>query len=198
LIIRWSLGYLITDVPKKYVYVIKRHNYIVNKFLVGIPKASEKDEVYNDKTKLCVHTSYANERIYKKAWNLNDEKEEASPDTHKLIQNKEIHAGFGSPTKKIDVTLVDRNSIGKITRAGAKVVAEQDSENYGISGIESRTLSYYSDFEDSYFSDEPEEEEEEDEGDYYSSNEDGSLEEGSGSYGDSQSPGESSITPSSD
>jgi hypothetical protein len=90
----------------------------------------------------------------------------------------------------MNVTLVDRNSVGKITSAGAKVVAKQDSKNYGISEIESGTLSYYSDFEDSYFSDEPED-------DYTSSYEDDSLRESSGSYEDSQSHEQSSIISSS-
>lgn len=162
-----------------------------------MPKASEKDEVNNNKTKLHVHTSDANEHIIEKAWNLNDEKEEASPNANKLIYNKDIHAGFGAATKQNEIALVNKDQIGKVARAGAKLVPEQDSENYGISGVESRTLSYYSDFEDSYFSDEleeVEEEEEEEEGSSYNS----SYGEGSGSYGDSQSPGESSITPSSD
>jgi hypothetical protein len=55
LIIRWSVGYMIIDVPKRYTYVLKRHKHIANKFLVGMPETSIKDQVFNEKTKLAVH-----------------------------------------------------------------------------------------------------------------------------------------------
>lgn len=58
LIIRWSIGYIITDVPKKYIYVIKRHENIADKFLAGVPETSKDDKFFIEKTTLAVHSRH--------------------------------------------------------------------------------------------------------------------------------------------
>lgn len=56
---RWIIGYFITDIPKKYIYVMKRHEFIANKFLVGLPESSKEDKLFNEKTKLAVYSKHA-------------------------------------------------------------------------------------------------------------------------------------------
>lgn len=55
-VVRWCIAFLIPDVPRKFNIILRRHSYVVGKFLVGLPEASNDDEVLNDKTQLSVHT----------------------------------------------------------------------------------------------------------------------------------------------
>jgi anoctamin-10 len=54
-VVRWSIAFIIPDVPRKYHVVLRRHAYVISKFLVGLPEASKDDDVLNDKTKLAVY-----------------------------------------------------------------------------------------------------------------------------------------------
>jgi len=54
---RWTIGYFVIDIPLKYKYVMKRHRFIANKFLVGLPESSKDDDIFKNKTKLAVHSA---------------------------------------------------------------------------------------------------------------------------------------------
>ena len=162
-VVRWTIGYIITDVPKKYKYVLKRHEHIADKFLVGMPEASKDDEIFDEKTKLAVHTAHPKKYIYDKDWNVSDDQGEDSFDSQKLKDHKQSYGGSNSPVKTKEIILVDKDKIGASKNRYENVILAKSDDEYDVSNDEDESGSEGEDDyeEDSYFSEDEEENSEE-------------------------------------